>query len=74
MLLTSRPTSITSLKRAYCAEKEIQCAQYQVEQDPSKAIKVALEIASDMNEPLIYVGGSTYVVAEVMRSNSEELW
>ena len=56
---------------AYCAEKEIQCAQYQVEQDPSKAIKVALEIASDMNEPLIYVGGSTYVVAEVMRSNSE---
>lgn len=59
---------------AYCAEKEIQCAQYQVEQDPSKAIKVALEIASDMNEPLIYVGGSTYVVAEVMRSNSEELW
>ena len=59
---------------AYCAEKEIQCAQYQVEQDPSKAIMVALEIASDMNEPLIYVGGSTYVVAEVMRSNSEELW
>ena len=52
---------------AYCAEKEIQCAQYQVEQDPSKAIKIALEIASDMNEPLIYVGGSTYVVAEVIR-------
>jgi dihydrofolate synthase/folylpolyglutamate synthase len=52
---------------AYCAEKEIQCAQYQVEQDPSKAIKVALEIASDMNEPLIYVGGSTYVVAEIIR-------
>ena len=59
---------------AYCAEKEIQCAQYQVEQDPSKAIKVALETASDMHEPLVYVGGSTYVVAEVMRSNSEELW
>ena len=52
---------------AYCAEKEIQCAQYQVEQDPSKAIKVALEIASDMHEPLVYVGGSTYVVAEVIR-------
>ena len=31
------------------------------------AIKIALEIASDMNEPLIYVGGSTYVVAEVIR-------
>ncbi len=59
---------------AYCAEKEIQCAQYQVEQDPSKAMKMALETASDMHEPLVYVGGSTYVVAEVMRSNSEELW
>ena len=59
---------------AYCAEKEIQCAQYQVEQDPSKAMKMALETASGMHEPLVYVGGSTYVVAEVMRSNSEELW
>ena len=52
---------------AYCAEKEIQCAQYQVEQDPSKAMKMALETAADMNEPLIYVGGSTYVVAEIIR-------
>ena len=52
---------------AYCAEKEIQCAQYQVEQDPSKAMKMALETASDMHEPLIYVGGSTYVVAEIIR-------
>lgn len=57
---------------AYCAEEGIPCAPYQVEQDPSKAIKVALEIASDMNEPLVYVGGSTYVVAEVIRSFSEE--
>ena len=52
---------------AYCAEEGIQCAQYQVEQDPSKAMKMALETASDMHEPLIYVGGSTYVVAEVIR-------
>ena len=57
---------------AYCAEKEIQCAQYQVEQDPSKAMKMALETASDMHEPLVYVGGSTYVVAEVMRLFSAE--
>ena len=52
---------------AYCAEEGIPCAPYQVEQDPSKAMKMALETAADMNEPLIYVGGSTYVVAEIIR-------
>ena len=52
---------------AYCAEEGIPCAPYQVEQDPSKAMKMALETASDMHEPLIYVGGSTYVVAEIIR-------
>jgi dihydrofolate synthase/folylpolyglutamate synthase len=51
----------------YCAEEGITCAPYQVEQDPSKAMKMALETSSDMNEPLIYVGGSTYVVAEIIR-------
>ena len=52
---------------AYCAEEGIPCASYQVEQDPSKAMQMALEAASGMNEPLIYVGGSTYVVAEIIR-------
>ena len=52
---------------AYCAEEGITCAPYHVEQDPSKAMKMALETAADMNEPLIYVGGSTYVVAEIIR-------
>ena len=52
---------------AYCAEEGIPCASYQVEQEPSKAMKMALETAADMNEPLIYVGGSTYVVAEIIR-------
>ena len=56
----------------YCAEEGITCAPYQVEQDPSKAMKMALETSADMNEPLIYVGGSTYVVAEVMRLFSAE--
>ena len=59
---------------AYCEQEGVTCAPYHVEQSPEEAMKLALEIASDMNEPLIYVGGSTYVVAEVMRSNSEELW
>ena len=57
---------------AYCVEEGLTCASYQVEQDPSKAMDMALEIASDINEPLVYVGGSTYVVAEVMRSFLEE--
>lgn len=52
---------------AYCAEEGIPCASYQVEQEPSKAMKMALETTADMNEPLIYVGGSTYVVAEIIR-------
>ena len=52
---------------AYCVEEGITCASYQVEQEPSKAMKMALETSADMNEPLIYVGGSTYVVAEIIR-------
>ena len=56
----------------YCAEEGIASAPYQVEQDPSKAMKIALETASGMHEPLVYVGGSTYVVAEVMRLFSAE--
>lgn len=59
--------SLAQKYTAYCAEEGISCASYQVEQDPSKAMQMALEAASDMNEPLIYVGGSTYVVAEVIR-------
>ena len=59
--------SLAQKYAAYCAEEGISCASYQVEQDPSKAMKIALEMASDMNEPLIYVGGSTYVVAEIIR-------
>ena len=56
---------------AYCEQEGVTCAPYHVEQSPEEAMNLALEMASDMNEPLIYVGGSTYVVAEVMRSNSE---
>ncbi len=52
---------------AYCSESGVPCASYQVEQDPSKAMKMALEAASDMDKPLVYVGGSTYVVSEVIR-------
>ena len=54
----------------YCSAAGIPCAPYQVEQDPSKAMKLAECMAEDMSEPLIYVGGSTYVVAEVIRSYS----
>ena len=57
---------------AYCAEEGIPCASYQVEQEPSKAMKMALETTADMNEPLIYVGGSTYVVAEIIRWFNEK--
>ena len=59
--------SLAQKYAAYCAEEGISCASYQVEQDPSKAMQMALEAASGMNEPLIYVGGSTYVVAEIIR-------
>ena len=59
--------SLAQKYEAYCAEEGIPCASYQVEQEPSKAMKMALETAADMNEPLIYVGGSTYVVAEIIR-------
>lgn len=52
---------------AYCEQEGVTCAPYYVEQSPEEAMKLALEIASDMNEPLIYVGGSTYVVAEIIR-------
>ena len=52
---------------AYCSAAGVPCASYQVEQDPAVAMKMALEAASEMNEPLVYVGGSTYVVAEIMR-------
>ena len=51
----------------YCAEEGLTCAPYHVEQDPSKAMKIALETASGMHEPLVYVGGSTYVVSEIIR-------
>ena len=59
--------SLAQKYEAYCAEEGIPCASYQVEQEPSKAMKMALETTADMNEPLIYVGGSTYVVAEIIR-------
>lgn len=59
--------SLAQKYAAYCAEEGISCASYQVEQDPSKAMQMALEAASGMNEPLVYVGGSTYVVAEIIR-------
>jgi dihydrofolate synthase/folylpolyglutamate synthase len=56
---------------AYCSESGIACSPYQVEQSPVKAMKIALETASGMKDPLVYVGGSTYVVAEVIRSFTE---
>ncbi len=56
---------------AYCSESGITCSPYQVEQSPVKAMKIALETASGMKDPLVYVGGSTYVVAEVIRSFTE---
>ena len=43
-------------------------AVYHVEQDPVEAIAVAVRASGRMSNPLIYVGGSTYVVAEVIRS------
>lgn len=55
---------------AYCSESGVPCASYQIEQDPVRAMKMALETASGMDEPLVYVGGSTYVVSEVIRSFS----
>jgi dihydrofolate synthase/folylpolyglutamate synthase len=56
---------------AYCSESGINCSPYQVEQSPVKAMEIALEAASGMKDPLVYVGGSTYVVAEVIRSFTE---
>lgn len=55
---------------AYCSESGVPCASYQIEQDPVRAMKMALETASGMDKPLVYVGGSTYVVSEVIRSFS----
>ena len=52
---------------AYCSESGASCASYQVEQNPVEAMKMALEAASGMDKPLVYVGGSTYVVSEVIR-------
>ena len=52
---------------AYCSESGVPCASYQIEQDPVRAMKMALETASCMDKPLVYVGGSTYVVSEVIR-------
>lgn len=52
----------------YCSEEGIPTASYHVEQDPVKAMRVAVRVAENMTAPLIYVGGSTYVVAEVIRS------
>ena len=56
----------------YCSESGVPCAPYQVEQDPSEAMNMALSAASSMNSPLVYVGGSTYVVAEVIRSLTDK--
>lgn len=44
------------------------CSPYEVEQDPVVALRKAVERSRSMTDPLIYVGGSTYVVAEVIRS------
>ena len=52
---------------AYCSESGVPCASYQIEQNPVRAMKMALETASSMDKPLVYVGGSTYVVSEVIR-------
>ena len=63
------PAEILAQKYAdYCSQAGVSCSPYHVEQNPVEAMKLALEAASDMNDPLIYVGGSTYVVAEVIRS------
>lgn len=52
----------------YCSEEGIPCAPYNVEQNPVEAMTIAVQAAAKMSDPLIYVGGSTYVVAEVIRS------
>ena len=52
----------------YCSGAGVPCAPYHVEQDPVEAMKLAVRVSEGMSEPLIYVGGSTYVVAEVIRS------
>ena len=56
----------------YCSAAGTACSPYHVEEDPVKAMKLALETASGMKNPLIYVGGSTYIVAEVIRSFMEK--
>ena len=63
------PAGELALKYAeHCSGAGQPCAPYHVEQDPVEAMKLAVRIAENMSEPLIYVGGSTYVVAEVIRS------
>ena len=52
----------------YCSDAGVPCAAYHVEQNPVEAMKIAERVAENMSEPLVYVGGSTYVVAEVIRS------
>lgn len=52
----------------YCAGAGIQPSIYRVEQDPAVAVSIAIQLSAKMSEPLVYVGGSTYVVAEVIRS------
>lgn len=57
---------------AYCEVSGVPCASYSVEQQPEDALKVAQEMAAVLDNPLIYVGGSTYVVAEVIRTFKEQ--
>ena len=51
----------------YCNQNNYSVPAYHVEQDPSLAYAVAMDLAQGRNKPLIYVGGSTYVVAEIIK-------
>lgn len=51
----------------YCNQHEFSIPAYHVEQDPALAYELAQNLAQDHDKPLIYVGGSTYVVAEIIK-------
>lgn len=57
----------------YCMKCNDVPALFHVEPNPVDALRKARMLAGEKQQPLIYVGGSTYVVAEVMKANSSKL-
>lgn len=49
---------------AYCSEAGVQPCEYYCESRVSDAVALACRLADSESDPIIYIGGSTYVVSE----------